>query len=58
MEAAASEFHGEAALIVIDGWNVTVAPSSFPAASIKPNLDAQPDRSPATGLPFATEGLR
>ncbi len=58
MEAAASEFHGEAALIVIDGWNVTVAPASFAAASLKPNLDAQPDRWPATGLPFATAGLR
>jgi len=58
MEAAASDFKGEAALIVVDGWNVTAAPASFPAASIKPNLDAQPDRWPATGLPFATAGLR
>jgi hypothetical protein len=58
IEAAASEFHGEAALVVIDGWNVTVAPASFPTASIKPNLDAQPDLWPATGLPFATTGLR
>ena len=58
IEAGASEFHGEAALIVIDGWNVTVTPASFAAASVKPNLDAQPDRWPATGLPFATTGLR
>jgi hypothetical protein len=58
MEAAATEFKSEAALIVVDGWNVTVAPASFAAASIKPNLDAQPDRWPATGLPFATTGLR
>jgi hypothetical protein len=58
VEAAASEFKGEAALIVVDGWNVTVAPASFAAASIRPNLDAQPDRWPATGLPFATAGLR
>ena len=58
MEAAASEFKGEASLIVVDGWNVTVAPASFAAASIKPNLDAQPDRWPVTGLPFATAGLR
>ncbi len=58
MEAATSEFKGEAALIVVDGWNVTVAPASFPTASIKPNLDAQPDRWPATGLPFASAGLR
>jgi len=58
MEAAAMEFKGEAALVVVDGWNVTVTPATFPAASIKPNLDAQPDLWPATGLPFATGGLR
>jgi hypothetical protein len=58
MEAAASAFKGEAALIVVDGWNVTVTPASFGAASVKPNLDAQPDRWPQTGLPFATAGLR
>ncbi len=58
MEASASDFHGEAAVIAVDGWNVTVAPASFAAASVKPNLDAQPDHSPTTGLPFATVGLR
>jgi beta-mannosidase len=58
VEAAASAFKGESALIVFDGWNVTVAPGSFAGASIAPNLDAQPDRWPATGLPFATAALR
>jgi hypothetical protein len=58
VEAAASDFKGEASLIVVDGWNVTVAPASFPGGSIAPNLDAQPDRWPATGLPVATTGLR
>jgi len=58
IDAAERDFHGEGALVVVDGWNVTVAPASFAAASIKPNLDAQPDRWPATGLPFATAGLR
>jgi hypothetical protein len=58
VEAAASEFKGEASLIVVDGWNVTVALASFPGGSIAPNLDAQPDRWPATGLPVATTGLR
>ncbi len=58
VEAAASEFKGDASLIVVDGWNVTVAPFSFPGGSIAPNLDAQPDRWPATGLPFASAGLR
>jgi hypothetical protein len=58
IDAAERDFHDESPLIVVDGWNVTVAPSSSPAATIKPNLDAQPDRWPATGLPFATAGLR
>jgi hypothetical protein len=58
VEAAAKDFKGEASLIVVDGWNVTVAPASFPGGSITPNLDAQPDRWPATGLPVATTGLR
>jgi hypothetical protein len=58
IEAAQSDFNGEDPLIVLDGWNVTVAPASFGAVSVAPNLDAQPDHSPTTGLPFATEGLR
>jgi hypothetical protein len=58
VDAAQSGFGGQDALIVIDGWNVTVAPASFPGASVAPNVDAQPDHWPATGLPFATTGLR
>ncbi len=58
IEAAQSDFKGEDPLIVLDGWNVTVAPASFGAVSVAPNLDAQPDHWPTTGLPFATEGLR
>ncbi len=58
IEAAVSDFNGEDALIVLDGWNVTVAPKSFAGGSVAPNVDAQPDRSPATGLPFQTAGLR
>jgi Exo-beta-D-glucosaminidase Ig-fold domain/Glycosyl hydrolases family 2/Glycosyl hydrolases family 2, sugar binding domain/Glycosyl hydrolases family 2, TIM barrel domain len=58
IDAAASNFKGENALIVVDGWNVTVAPASFSGASVAPNLDAEPDRWPVTGLPVATSGLR
>jgi hypothetical protein len=58
IEAAQSDFNGENPLIVLDGWNVTVAPATFGNVSIAPNLDAQPDHWPTTGLPFATEGLR
>jgi hypothetical protein len=58
IEAAESDFEREDALIVLDGWNVTVEPASFAGAAVAPNLEAQPDRWPATGLPFATEALR
>jgi hypothetical protein len=58
IEAAASDFQSEDPLIVVDGWNVTVAPATFGAVSVAPNLDAQPDHWPTTGLPVATAGLR
>ncbi len=58
IEAAQRDFNGEDSLIVLDGWNVTVAPSSFGSMSVAPNVDAQPDYWPITGLPFATEALR
>ncbi len=59
IDSADSDFHGpdsksQDALIVVDGWNVTVAPASFLGASIAPNVEAQPEHWPATGLPFAT----
>jgi len=58
IEAAETGFQGEDPLIAVDGWNVTVTPATFDRVAVAPNLDAQPDLSPATGLPFATEGLR
>jgi hypothetical protein len=58
IEAAAGDFNGENALLVFDGWNVTLAPASFKGAAVAPNLDADPARSPVTGLPFQTMGLR
>ncbi len=58
IEADLSVFNGEDALVMLDGWNVTVAPSASSGVSIAPNLDAQPERSPVTGLPFQTVGLR
>jgi hypothetical protein len=58
IEADANAFNGEDALVVLDGWNVTVAPASSQGASIAPNVDAQPDHWPVTGLPFQTIGLR
>jgi hypothetical protein len=53
-----NDFSGDDALVVLDGWNVTVASKSFAGVSVAPNLEAQPDRWPITGLPFQTAGLR
>ncbi len=58
IEAASKDFNGEDALVVFDGWNVTVAPATFAGVSVAPNLEAQPGNSPATGLPLQTTGLR
>jgi hypothetical protein len=58
IQAATSQFNGEDALVVIDGWNVSVTPASFNGVAVAPNTDAMPENSPATGLAVATEGLR
>jgi len=58
IEADLSSFKGEDALVVVDGWNVTVDPASSAGVSIAPNVEAQPDHWPATGLPFQRVGLR
>ena len=56
--AAVGDFKGEDALLDVDGWNVTVKPATFTGVAVAPNLEAQPMRSPETGLPFQTVGLR
>ncbi len=56
--AAQDGFNGEDTLVVVDGWNVSVAPASASGVAVKPNLEAQYMRSPETGLPFQTVGLR
>ena len=58
IEADANDFGRDAPLIVFDGWNVTVAPSSTQGVFIAPNIDAQPEHWPATELPFQTTHLR
>ena len=58
MEADESALNGEDALVMVDGWNTTVAAASAKGVAIAPNVDAQPSHSPETGLPFQTEGLR
>lgn len=57
IEADVNQFLGEDPLVVFDGWNVTVTGSQHSVA-IAPNVDAQPEHSPETGLPVQTVGLR
>ena len=46
------------ALVMLDGWNTAVTPATAPGVAISTNVDAQPQHSPITGLPFQTIGLR
>jgi Exo-beta-D-glucosaminidase Ig-fold domain/Glycosyl hydrolases family 2/Glycosyl hydrolases family 2, TIM barrel domain/Glycosyl hydrolases family 2, sugar binding domain len=52
IEAAQSDLKGEAALVVVDGWNIGVNASSSRRASIALNTNAQVDHWPVTGLPI------
>ena len=52
IEAAKADFHGETPLVVVDGWNVSVTPSTGGTAAIKLNENAQVDHYPQNGLPI------
>jgi hypothetical protein len=52
IEAATAELKGEAALVLVDGWNVGVAASSTAGVDVGVNVGAQVDHWPATGLPM------
>ena len=52
IEASAADLKGETPLVVVDGWNVGVTPSSSPDAAIALNVDAQVDHWPVTGIPM------
>jgi len=58
IEADQKALRGEDALVVLDGWNAVIAPASARGVAIAPNVDAQVDHSPVTGLPFQVTGLR
>jgi len=58
VEADAAAFHGEDALVVVDGWNVSVKATKGAGVSVETNVEAQPEHWPVTGLPLATTGLR
>lgn len=52
IECATEALHQQAALIVVDGWNVTVAKGAAQGVSIETNQNALVDHWPSTGLPF------
>ncbi len=58
VEADTKLFGGRDALVVVDGWNVVVADAAGAGVSIRTNMDALVEHSPATGLPYQTTGLR
>lgn len=58
IEAALSTFNGDAPLVVFDGWNVKVNSTVSGGVSLETNLEALPENSPVTGLPYQTVGLR
>jgi hypothetical protein len=58
IQADVSQFNGEDALVVVDGWNVSVTPASFTGIAVAPNTEAMPENSPDTHFAVATEGLR
>jgi hypothetical protein len=52
IEAATADLKGDVALVLVDGWNVAVAPSSAAGVDLGVNVGAQVDRWPVTGLPM------
>ncbi len=53
IDAALADLGGDQPLVTVDGWNVTVAPSE----GLAPNVDAQVEHWPVTGLPMIKAGL-
>jgi hypothetical protein len=52
LEADAAALKGEKPLVLIDGWNIAVAPVSTADAEIALNKNAQVSNWPMNGLPF------
>jgi hypothetical protein len=52
IEAATTDLKGEAALVLVDGWNVGVNASPAAGVDIALNVGAQVDHWPVMGLPM------
>jgi beta-mannosidase len=55
IEAATVDLKGEAALVLVDGWNVGVNASSAAGVDLALNVGAQVDHWPVTGLPMMSD---
>jgi hypothetical protein len=49
------DLKGEAAVVLVDGWNVGVRASSAAGVEIELNVGAQVDHWPVTGLPMISD---
>jgi hypothetical protein len=52
IEAATQDLKNEAGIVLVDGWNVSVAASSAVGVDLALNVGAQVDHWPVTGLPM------
>jgi len=52
IEASSSDLLGDKPLIVLDGWNVDVGPTSSGDCDVEPNKNAQVSSWPVTGIPI------
>ncbi len=57
IDASQADLKGDTPLVVLDGWNVDVAPIINADSALATNVDAQVSHWPATGLPMITAGL-
>jgi beta-mannosidase len=55
IEAGTADLKGDAALVLVDGWNVGVSASSAAGVDIALNVGAQVDHWPVTGLPMISD---
>jgi hypothetical protein len=58
MQTSPGQLSGASALVTVDGWNVSVTPTTGPGIAVAPNIDADVEHWSVTGLPFQTVGLR
>ncbi|MGB8480316.1 MAG: sugar-binding domain-containing protein [Acidobacteriaceae bacterium] len=57
IDASEADLKGDTPLVVLDGWNVDVAPVTNADSALATNVDAQVSHWRVTGLPMITAGL-